>query len=249
MPPKLGSSGLQAGEHVTLPAVQSISGLYPLTRDDNTRALVQAVMTGSQSMDGAPLLYRELTPAEKILLRDRLNILTKHLERASRGDILNRISQMIIGFGVATTVKDKDAKVIASQYAFVLQRLPMWAIERAVGKFERGEITIEQVEGVNRAFWPSTAQLHVVAEGYVGEFYHELRNVHAALHGVVEHEPTPEERARVKAGLDELTLSLRSVVDKDKAERRAKQKQWVGPTDDDLRRMHGKAMVAQTSDE
>lgn len=218
---------------------QPVANLYPLQRNESTRAIIQATLAWGQTIEGKSMLMRELSVAERTLLQDRSHELGEHLKHAKKSDIIARVSQMIIGFGAAAAnVSDKDAKTMAAQYAFVLQSLPFWAIERACGKFERGEVTIDQIEGVNRAFWPTTAQLHAIAEKICGEFYAEQRQVHDCLLGQIEHVPSPEERARVKAGLDDLAISLRSMVDDEKEAEKGHRKPWVGQTNDDLRQKY-----------
>ena len=219
----------------------SLATLYPLNRDNSCRAIIQAVQGWTKTLNGKPSLLRELSVAERTLLQDRLHRLNENLQSAKHHEIIQRVSQMILGFGAAgAKIEAKDAKTIAAQYAFVLQALPMWAVERAVGKFERGEITIEQIEGVNRAFWPTTAQLHAIAESLCGEFYAEQRQVHDALHGVFEREPSPEERERVKAGLNELAANMKGMRESEEADRRAKVAPFQSLTDEALRAIYTK---------
>ena len=195
----------------SLTEYQPLGTLYPLGRDFSVLAIVQATLAWEKSREGKPLLHRELTTAERTLLQDRFRLLTDNLQAAKRGDIIARVSQMIMGFGAAAAnIGKKDATTIAVQYAVVLQSLPMWAIERAIGKFERGEVSADQVEGVNRAFWPTTAQLHVIASELAAEFFAERRQLRDALHGVVERQISDEERQRVADGLAELADSMKA---------------------------------------
>jgi hypothetical protein len=221
---------------MSLPATiaKSVSELYPLQRNDNARAIVQSVMTGTRDIAGKAVLIRELTADERAALQERMSLLSTNLHHAKTSQISERISRMIMGFGVAQNVGKKDAIAIAAQFAKVLQFLPMWAIERTCIKFESGTVTIDQMEGVNRAYWPSTAQFYPIAEAMCGEFYMEQRNVYAVLHGVVEHKPTPEERERVMAGISELAAHLKRQTEEDDASQRPNRKPWRRPTDEEL---------------
>ncbi|MFZ1006568.1 MAG: hypothetical protein WAN65_07015 [Candidatus Sulfotelmatobacter sp.] len=227
---------------MNLPArYQSVTALYPVARDNAIRGTLQSALTWYRNGEGKALLHRELSSVEREALQARYKILAEALKHPHSNQIVARISQMIMGFGAAIKVSKVDATTIAAQYANVLKGLPMWAIERAINKFERGEITIEQMEGVNRAYWPSTAQLHPIAQQICGEFFIEIRHIHDALHGVVEKIVSEEERTKVGDLMRDLVESMKSDLDaQDKAARATRHRHVAAPDNDELIKHYGR---------
>lgn len=219
--------------------IPRLTDLYPVTTDRRVAAITQNVLTWERDIDGKYFLSRELTYEEREFLRERRKMLAEALVRAQDKEIRKSVSQMLAGFLVGKDIPEENAKATIAQYIVTLRGLPLWAIERACQKFSRGEITIDVIEGVNRAYGPSTAQLYQVASGLVGEFYKELQEVDRAINGVLEYKPTPEEVERVANGLRDLADDLRLKVQTEvEAERAGKRKPYQSFSDDDLRRMY-----------
>jgi hypothetical protein len=191
----------------------SFAKLYPISIEPGITAIVQSVLLDEKSSDGKPLLSRALVPQEREILRERFGALSGALQSATRAQIVQRVTRMFMGFQGPDMTR-AQATVVANQFAIVLSDLPMWAIERACLRFERGEVTSDDIlDGVNQRRGPTTAHLHTEARSLVGHFYAEHRKVHDALKGVVQYKPTPEERERVKAGLDGLAADLKAKWD------------------------------------
>jgi len=220
----------------TLPATtSSFSTLYPLKRDDSIIALVQDVLT-FEKQDGKPVLHRKLTIEEREILNRRAQELGEHLKPAHHQRIRALVSQMLAGFNKGASAE--DAKAIVSQYIVVLQHLPAWAIERACGKFSRGE-SIDGIDGVERSIvqtrGPTTAQLYQVARKIAEEWYGELHNVRNALNGFVPRIISEEERERVRQKLEEFADTLRADTERAAHEARRPGDPWSPPTDEQVR--------------
>lgn len=220
------------------PAAQ-VAALYPLLRNDSIRAITQAVLTFEPDEDGRAVLSRELTPDERAALQARQRELTEALTPARHSDIRAEISRMMAGFNKAIT--KEDAAAVTSQFIVVLAGLPIWAIQRACGKWSRGEISAAVMEGVNRAFGPTTAQFYPTAEEIVAEWFEEASQVRRALSGFLPRIVSPEERERVGRAISEFAAQLKgdraAEREAQDAERRGRDGYLV-PDDDALRRAY-----------
>lgn len=215
-----------------LPA--TFSELYPLKREDGIIALVQELLT-FETQDGKPILHRKLTNDERERLGRRAQELAKHLTAAHRATIKSLVMRLFAGFNKTGTVEEGEA--VISQYIVVLQHLPAWAIERACGKFSRGE-PIEGIDGVERSIimtrGPTTAQLYQVARKIADEWFVELHNVRRALSGFVPRIISDEERERVRQKLAEFADALRADSEKAANEARRPGDPWSPPTDEQI---------------
>ena len=79
-----------------------------------------------------------------------------------------------------------------SLHADDLSGLPLWALKQACQDISRGK-----VEGCSLDFPPAAPRLRSIADEIVAPVLDESFALHAILTAPVEHEPSPEERARV----------------------------------------------------
>lgn len=201
------------------PATPSRS-LYPIQPDRGIDSLLAAILTGEKDADGKLLLVMAPTADQRRTLVARRDHLATHLAPMPDGGIARLVSEMLAGFG-SSRADEKTAAGVVSQYVKELRGLPGWAISRACSRFARGEVGPDEVEGVNRGFAPSTAQLCTVARRMVQLWREQHHQIHLALTGRVEHKQTPEERERVGALLRGLADDLKVQRAAEDAERKA----------------------------
>jgi hypothetical protein len=99
---------------------------------------------------------------------------------------------------------DEEAAIRVSHYAEILADTPLWAIKRGCDRFDRGEVSHEELGErlpLLRGRFPSTAHLYRVVSAIARPVFHERITIHEALNGVVARSgpATPEERAEVEA--------------------------------------------------
>lgn len=184
-----------------------MAALYPISPDREAEAIVQCVWLGEREPDGTALLRTRLTVPQERHLRERSALLRKALEPASHGKIKSAVSQMMIGFNRAAD--EKSAAATVAQFITVLQTLPAWAVERACQRFAAGLVREEEVEGLNRAFPPTTAQVFTVAQALVAGYRAEAERIFAVLRGRVGYQVSDADRKRVSEGLQRLAAEMR----------------------------------------
>jgi hypothetical protein len=225
-----------------LPAIgfERVADLFPLRADDAARVIISSVLT-DEIEDGKPVLTRSISTSERHILNVRMKQLADALQSAKTTEIRAAVSQMLVGFNKSAS-KD-EAQAVVAQYIFALQHLPIWAIKRACGKFARGEVSANDVEGVNRAFAPTTAQLHQVTTDVAEQWYVEMSNVKRVLIGAKPYVMNPEEKERVRERITNLATMLkardRALDEKRSSEIEAKNP-YKSPTDEELYARYGR---------
>jgi hypothetical protein len=205
-----------------MPAVRTTGELYPATTSVEMHQFMSAVITGERDDRYNAILRRALTPAERQALTKRAGEIAPLLERAQYRKSAKIISEMLAGFGSSRASED-EAEVVAAQYAAALAGHPLWAIERACGRFSRGEVDADEVgaKHLDRAFAPSTAQLAMIAKKIVKPFEDDLIRIKMICGGtVVPEEISPEERERVGKKVAAFAAERRREEDSADEERR-----------------------------
>lgn len=183
--------------------------MYPIQPDREIDSLLASLLIGETNADGRALLAFNPTGQQRQQMALRRDFLAKHLAPMPDGGIARVVTEMLAGFGSARAGGD-EPKMVVTQYVKELRGLPGWAIARACSRFAQGQVGPDEVEGVNRGFAPSTAQVHTVARRIAQPHREERHKLHQALTGIVEHKPTPEERQRVGALMRGLADSMKS---------------------------------------
>lgn len=199
----------------TMPAVRTTGELYPAPTSAELYRFMSAVATGGRDDSHNALLRRALTTVERQALSDRAGEIAPLLERGAYRKIMRLVAEMLAGFGSARA-SEEEAEIIAAQYAAALGGLPVWAVERACGRFSRGEVEASEVgsKHLDRAFAPSTAQLRMVADKVVKPFVEDLYRIRMICGGTVERpDLSPEERERVGVKIAEYIEKRKREVD------------------------------------
>lgn len=199
-----------------------VAELYPLRYDRDVEITLRALLTDERDGQGRRLLAARPDEIEYRRLDTRLRALNEHLAPAKKGDIAKEIGQLLIGFGGGKSDETAAAAVL-TQYTKVLAAMPIWAIKRACGRFERREVTAEEVGGkLDTAFAPSATQLYTVVEKSVRDFQKERVDILDVRRGVLEQKISEEERERVAAKMKELSQQLHAGVDTENEQRKGR---------------------------
>lgn len=176
----------------------SLAELYPLAHDRAVSDTLRVLLTADRDARGRRVLLAQPSEEQRHMLARRLGLLSAHLRPAKRGEIARAVSEMLSGFG-SSRANEKEAMTVVAQYCAVLQAMPLWAIRRACGRFSRGEVGPDEIDGkIDRAFAPSTAQLHAVAGKIVHDFRQEEMDIRDTQRGVIEHKLTGEGLKRMQ---------------------------------------------------
>lgn len=204
-------------------AVAKTTELYPIPESNAALALISEVATTELDPMWNYVLRRALTTVDRQILSKRLGEIAPHLGPARYAKVAQAVLSCLVGFASKNT-SDEDAEVIAAQYATMLAGLPLWAIQRACGRFGRGEVEASEVgaKHLDRAFPPSSAQLRMIAEKIVRPFDNEARRIDKALKGTVMKTVVgPAERERVSAKLEGLAGEFKLKAMETESEARA----------------------------
>lgn len=175
-----------------------VAELYPLAHDRAVHDTLRMLLTDERDGQGRRVLRVQPNAAERQMLDQRGRLLAEHLAPAKRGDAARAVNGLLLSFGSSRAAGEEEAAAVLTQYVKVLEGMPIWAIKRACGRFERGEVEPSEVQGkLDRAFAPSTAQLYAVVEKSVRDFHKERMDILDARRGVLEHKIGAEEAKRV----------------------------------------------------
>jgi hypothetical protein len=203
-----------------------VADLYPLRFDRAVDDVLRQVLTPERDGEGRRIVRAKPDADQDRLLGERLGLLMQHMRAAPKGEIARAVLEMLTGFG-SSRGSEQEAAAVVAQYVSVLQNMPLWAIRRACGRFARGEVQPDEIDGkLDKAFAPSTAQLHTIVEKTAAPFFEETSKIRDARGGVLEHKPDPValQRMEVKAKRwldrdDEKARELQAAVDRERAGR------------------------------
>lgn len=160
---------------------------------------------GLERIAGEAVLRLEVTPADRSVMRRRLEKLNGALRPATmstseRDRIASAVASMLTGW---MNVSRQDPRETVAGYVVHLQDLPAFAVEQACYDAAKGH-----VEGLNPDFPPSAPRLHQLAEEACAAMRAEAAGIREVLAAKLERIPTEEERARIGAGFAELRADL-----------------------------------------
>lgn len=166
-----------------------------------TNAVEETGRTFSISKRFAP------TDAERDALSGRLAALNAALDSCGAREAARLIVSLLHAFPHGkTSAEDAQRTVLA--YGEALAGTPGWALQAAVDRFRRGEVDRE-----NHTFAPSVAELRRECERIAADVHAEARQLRRILAAKVYDEPSPKERERVAAVVEQLAEQLRSTPD------------------------------------
>lgn len=164
---------------------------------------------GLGSINGKPALMSgfSVTGEQARQIEDAISRLKASL-LPDRDDIRAKavlIARLLSGFPAQQLEQDTRAEA----YFSALEGLPSWAVERAVGKVNRGEA------GLDTRFAPSPAQMAVEVRKVTLPIRDDLATLERLKVAVGERDPDPAEKARVSAGFDDLLATFRRTRSKE----------------------------------
>lgn len=198
----------------SLPAQNTTSISRPIEPIDRGLSdAVASIMNTVEKVDGQFVGTRlptpELCKSIDVRLRDvhrallPLGRASAERERAARA-----VSAMLTGW-INAKVSDPAAKVAG--YITLLADLPCWVVEQVCYDAGTGRI-----EGLERAYPPSAAQLHALCEERLERLRKEAADLAAARSiKLVAHVPDEEERIRIRTKLMDLSERLSQGDDKE----------------------------------
>lgn len=142
-------------------------------------------MSTGEFSSGKLVIRRKLEADERQWLEQRSAVLDRWVSPGNVEGMTIAITAMLSGFGSKSANED-EAQVIAVQYQQVCRLLPLWAVERACSRWSGSSVQPSEVgvRKLDRAFAPSTAQLHMVALALVRSVYEEKQLIRNVLNGV-----------------------------------------------------------------
>lgn len=163
---------------------------------------------GVGSEAGKPKLMHgvEVTAAQARQIAEAISRITASLRAApadlpAKGVIVARLLSAFPASG--------EQGMRSDAYLEALENVPAWAVERAVGRFIRGE------GGVDTRFAPTPPQVAQEARAAMQPARDDLVKLDRLQRAVSEREAPPEERARVAAGFDDLLATFRRTRSKE----------------------------------
>lgn len=134
----------------------------------------------------------------------RLTTINDMMVPAGAREIATAIKEMFVGFPSMRVAGD-DAKVIVGKYTKDLEDLPLWAVQGACARVNRGS-----VEGASLDFAPSSARVRQVALEIATPLRAERTKISDVLQGVpVTKKLTAAEREYVRRGFEQLGKELK----------------------------------------
>jgi hypothetical protein len=210
---------------MTVPALREI---WPPTIAPQLRGLLDAIFSGEEkTRHGQRVLNRALTPEEKTSALARGKELNRWLGQRDAKAMKAECAGMLAGFG-GKDLSREEANVIVTQYVAtaIKEGIPAWAFVRACQRFASGSVRPEEVgdKSLSYSFRPTTAHVCIVAAAIAEPLHRERILLGEALCGTPwrEHEPTPEERARLAERFRALKAELTTVQAEDEVGRQAR---------------------------
>lgn len=185
--------------------------LYPPETPDDIKSAL-AVRLPEKDLEGRTLLRRSLAEAERASLRARSRALDPWIVKPREGEIEPLLLELSVGLQ-GRAESEEDAAIRVSHYAEILADTPLWAIKRACDRFDRGEVSHDELGErlpLLRGRFPSTAHLYRIASAIARHVFHERITIHEVLNGVVARSgpATEEERAEVEAAREAFTRTV-----------------------------------------
>ena len=149
------------------------------------------------TITGKPTLMSGMEPTDSE--RQQIPVLASNLKRrltAAPGDralIAVELAKLLAAFP-AQAQSDAPASLRIEAYFEAIGDAPAWAVQQARLRIIRGE-----VGSLDTRFAPGPAQVAVVLRDLLSSLRNDLIDLERLSAAVVEHVPTPEERARVAA--------------------------------------------------
>jgi hypothetical protein len=198
------------------------SELYPPETPADIKAAL-AVLLNEKDLEGRALLRRSLAEAERAALRARSRALDPWIVKPREGEIEPLLLELSVGLQNRSE-NDEEAAIRVSHYAEILADTPLWAIKRACDRFDRGEVSHDELGErlpLLRGRFPSTAHLYRIASAIARPVFHERVTIHEALNGVVARSgpSTPEERAEVEAARASFNRTVGGLSELEEAKR------------------------------
>lgn len=164
--------------------------------------------------DGTLWVTRLPTAEQRGALEGRADQIRRSLRPASFSDAdkqraARALTAMLMGW---INAKTADPKATVAGYVMHLQDLPVVAIERVCADVARGA-----VPDLSPDFPPSAARLHQLGEAALEALRVELAEINQVLGAKLCHQPSAEERERIRVGFARLHDTL-STVPADPAE-------------------------------
>jgi hypothetical protein len=135
-------------------------------------------------------------------LSDRRGVLEVAVKSASSAMPISqleaRVARMFLRF--PSSAKSVTEETIRA-YAFDVAKFPLWAVEAAIQRVI--------ADPSPKDFAPSSPVLQGECRFVMRPFAEELAQISIVLDADVYHEPSDDERARIKAGFDKLIADLR----------------------------------------
>lgn len=212
--------------------VAKITSHHPLADNPQVRALLDGVLTTDRDAAGRNIIRRRLVASERAELTKRGAELADALVSGRYQEIAKAVTQLLAGFP-STRATEQEAAAIVAQYATSLRGLTTWAVERACGRFARGEVSAEEVgaKRLDRKYPPSSAEVRVIAEKIERPWRMEAWKIGRLLGGSVEMpEASAAERNRVATKFEALKNELAAKIavtdleEREKAARRIRER-------------------------
>lgn len=177
------------------------------------------LLTDERGPDGKRMLVAPPSSDLRKRIVARITELNTSLAPANRNAIATAIKELFVGFPSMRGGAADDLKVIVAKYVKDLEDLPLWAIQGACQRLNRGS-----VEGASLDFAPASARVRQVALDIVAPTRAERQKISDVLQGVPMSRPsTPAEREYVTQGFERLKREMRgglqTMQDVDRAER------------------------------
>lgn len=142
------------------------------------------------------------TPEERQALGHRLRQLSDVLDRRGRKQLAVIVAELLQAY--PRRIEEGEARSTIAAYVKVLDDLPPWAVAEAAGRFSRGVVVAH-----HNGFPPSAAELHVEATNLLRAWRDERAVITELLAAKpAKREIGEAERARVRAGFEDLQRSL-----------------------------------------
>lgn len=150
---------------------------------------------------------RSLTEPEIAALKARQVHLDGCMAGASLDAVISIVGPLLNAFP-ASARSEGDWRDTLKLYGAALREVPTWAVEDAALRYLDGRVG-------DRRFAPTPAQLAAEAREIIKSVTEERRKISTVLSAQVYHEPTPEERGRVSAGLESLLSEIAATTGAD----------------------------------
>jgi hypothetical protein len=145
--------------------------------------------------------------------RNRLAVLQQTCTEATRSDLEQVVSAVMMRYPSMRGVSQLEAQVMVRAYCDDLMGLPVWAINAAARDITKGAVS-----DLNPDFPPSAPRIRQLAQQHLERPAAEMRDLRKVLHARIEPPDDPAMRERIKIGWKSLQAELRGrtqpIIDK-----------------------------------